>query len=45
MLDDSDRVVTDGVKKELREDLKQGLSLFSRTGMTTGAPELLKLFL
>ncbi len=45
VMDDSDRVVTETVKKDLREDLKQGLSRFSRTGMTTGSAELLKLFL
>lgn len=44
VLDDSDRPITEKVKADLKQNLREGLSLFSRTGMTTGCAELLRLF-
>ena len=44
ILDDSNRQLTESIKNELRENLKEGLSLFSRAGMITGSAETIGLF-
>ena len=44
ILDDSNREITDAVKKDLQKDLMQALSLFAKVGMTTGSPETEALF-
>jgi hypothetical protein len=44
ILDDANREVTEAIKNQLRQDLKQGLSLFARAGMTTGSAETIGLF-
>lgn len=44
ILDDSDRELTERIKQELRQNLKQGLSLFARAGMITGSAETIGLF-
>lgn len=44
ILDDADRELTEAIKNQLRQELKQGLSLFARAGMTTGSSETIGLF-
>jgi hypothetical protein len=44
VLDDSDRKLNDRVRNEIKENLRQALSLFARAGMTTGSAEARKLF-
>ncbi len=44
ILDDSDRELNERIKNELRQDLKEGISLFARAGMTTGSAETIGLF-
>ena len=44
ILDDSDRPLTESIKNELRDSLKQGIGLFSRAGMITGSAESIALF-
>lgn len=44
ILDENDRLLTDATRQNLREELRQGLSLFSQAGLTTGSPEAMRLF-
>ncbi len=44
ILDDADRELTESIKNDLRQSLKDGLSLFARAGMTTGSSESIALF-
>lgn len=44
ILDDANRELTDAIKNELRQGLKDGLGLFARKGMTTGSAEAIALF-
>jgi len=45
ILDADDRPISDKIRKEYRDNLRQALSMFSRAGMTTGSPEAVRLFL
>jgi hypothetical protein len=44
ILDENDHPLTDQTRQVLREELRQGLSLFAQAGLTTGSPEALRLF-
>ena len=44
ILDDADRPLTESIKNDLRDSLRQGVGLFSRAGMTTGSAETIALF-
>lgn len=44
ILDESDRQLTDLARQKLFEDLRQALTLYSQAGMTTGSPEVLRLY-
>lgn len=44
VLDADDRRVSEAIKREYRDNLRQALSMFSRAGMTTGSPEAVRLF-
>ncbi|AIE87078.1 cell division protein ZipA C-terminal FtsZ-binding domain-containing protein [Fimbriimonas ginsengisoli] len=42
--DQDDRKLTEKIRQELRENLRLAIGAFSNAGMTTGAPEAVKLF-
>jgi len=44
ILDDANRELTERTKKDLHQNLMDGLSLFAKAGMTTGSAEAIALF-
>ncbi len=44
VLDDGNRELNERVKQDLRQNLRDGLAMFARSGMTTGSAEAIGLF-